>query len=147
TAVLVEDVAIGTLTLNSDGSFDYTPPADWSGVTTFTYQANDGLFNSNTAVVTLSVAAVNDTPAATADSYTVTEDVSLVISAPGVLGNDNDIDGDPLTAVLDTDVASGVLTLNSNGSFTYTPDANFCGTDSFTYHAHDGEADSNTVTV
>ena len=65
----------------------------------------------------------------------------------GVLSNDSDDDGDEITAVLDNDVLSGTLTLNTDGSFTYTPDTNFVGTDSFTYHANDGTDDSNIVTV
>jgi VCBS repeat-containing protein len=71
----------------------------------------------------------------------------LSVPAPGVLGNDNDPDGDDLTAVLDTDVSNGTLNLNADGSFTYTPDSGFSGTDSFTYHANDGTDDSNTVMV
>ena len=53
----------------------------------------------------------------------------------------------PLTAVLDTDVSHGALTLNADGSFSYTPDANYCGPDSFTYHANDGTNDSNIASV
>ena len=52
-----------------------------------------------------------------------------------------------LTAVLDTDATNGSVVLNADGSFTYTPDANYCGTDSFTYHANDGMDDSNVATV
>ena len=147
TAVLGSDVTDGTLTLNDDGSFDYTPPQDWFGVATFTYRANDGLFDSNTAVVTITVTNINDAPVAVADSYTTTEDVTLIVSAPGLLLNDSDADSDGLTAILDTDVVNGVLSLNNDGSFNYTPDANFCGGDSFTYHVNDGQVDSNTVTV
>jgi VCBS repeat-containing protein len=147
TAVLVTNVTTGSLTFNTNGSFNYTPPANWSGVATFTYRANDGLFNSNTATVTITVNAVNDAPTATADSYNTTEDVALTVNAPGVLDNDSDVEGDNLTAALDTDVTNGTLTLSNNGSFTYTPNANFCGTDSFTYHANDGQANSGSVTV
>ena len=82
-----------------------------------------------------------------ADSYQTDLDVTLVVTAPGVLDNDSDAEGDPLTAVLDTDVSDGTLTLNADGSFTYVPDTGFVGTDSFTYHANDGTADSNIVTV
>ena len=64
------------------------------------------------------------------------------MAAPGVLANDTDPDGDPLTAVLVTGPSHGTLTLNANGSFTYTPAANFTGTDSFTYRASDGTLNS-----
>jgi MYXO-CTERM domain-containing protein len=86
-------------------------------------------------------------PVATADSYTTDEDAALSVSAPGVLDNDTDADGDSLTAVLQTDVSNGTLTLNVDGSFDYTPDADFNGTDSFTYVANDVTSDSNVVTV
>ena len=86
-------------------------------------------------------------PLATDDSYSVDEDSRLNIIASGVLANDSDVDGDLLSAVLDTTTSSGTLTLNADGSFTYTPNANFNGTDSFTYYTNDGTADSNTATV
>src|SRR5262249_53226664 len=60
----------------------------------------------------------------------------------GVLANDSDVDGDPLTAILVTGPAHGTLTLSTNGSFTYTPALNYNGPDSFTYKANDGQADS-----
>ena len=72
---------------------------------------------------------------------------TLNIAVPGVFANDTDADSDPLTAIKVTDPAHGTLTLNSNGSFSYTPTAGWSGADSFTYKANDGAADSNTVTV
>ncbi len=93
----------------------------------------------------------NQAPVAVADSYSVDEDEVLAVAAPGVLSNDTDPDSDPefdpLTSVRDTDVADGELTLNSDGGFSYVPEADFFGTDTFTYHANDGELNSNTVTV
>ena len=77
-------------------------------------------------------------------AFTTAEDTTLHVAAPGVLANDTDADGDPLTAALVGDPAHGTLTLNVDGSFTYTPDANYNGTDSFTYKANDGTADSST---
>ncbi|TLM68804.1 MAG: tandem-95 repeat protein, partial [Actinobacteria bacterium] len=146
-AVLVADVANGTLVLLADGSFLYTPDADWNGTDSFTYYCNDGFDDSNVATVWIAVTPVNDAPVAGADSYSTAEDTTLTVAAPGVLGNDTDVDGDPLDAVLDTDVSNGTLTLNADGSFTYVPDADWNGSDSFTYHANDGTADSNIVTV
>ncbi len=147
TAVKVSDPAHGALTLNSNGSFTYSPNANYNGTDSFTYRANDGQANSNTATVTITITAVNDTPVAVNDSYTTNEDTALNRAAPGVLSNDTDADGDNLTAVKVSDPAHGTLTLNSNGSFTYTPAANYNGTDSFTYRANDGQANSNTATV
>lgn len=89
----------------------------------------------------------NTPPVAEDNFYDATEDTLLSVAAPGVLDNDSDADGDPLTAVEDSTTGNGTLNLNSNGSFTYDPDLNFCGEDSFTYHANDGQADSNIATV
>ena len=66
---------------------------------------------------------------------------------PGVLNNDSDPDGDPLTAVLVLGVSHGIMVFNSNGSFNYNPDTDWVGVDSFTYVANDGLADSNVATV
>ena len=81
TAVLVDDVSHGTLTLNADGSFDYTPAADWFGEDTFTYKADDGTALSNLATVTITVNSVNDAPVAVNDAYVVNED-GLLSSMP-----------------------------------------------------------------
>ena len=91
---------------------------------------------------------VNDAPVAADDGYTTLEDTPLVVvAADGILANDTDPDLDPLQALLITDVTDGALVLNADGSFTYTPDPNFAGTDSFTYQAGDGSIDSNIATV
>jgi large repetitive protein len=147
TAVLVSGPAHGTLTLNPDGSFTYTPAHNFSGTDQFAYRAIDaeGVFAS--AQVTITVTAVNNAPVATDDAYITTEDVSLAVKAPGVLGNDTDTDGDTLTAALVSGPAHGTLTLNANGSFTYTPTSNFSGTDQVTYQASDGALTSNIATV
>ncbi len=89
----------------------------------------------------------NRPPVANPDSYVTNEDMPLHISAPGVLGNDSDPDGNPLTAVLVSGPSHGALNLNPDGSFTYTPTLNFNGTDTFTYRASDGQAFSNEATV
>ena len=147
TAARVTGPAHGTLTLNANGSFTYTPGANFNGTDTFTYQASDGTAQSNTATVTITITPVNDAPVAGDDAYGTDEDTPRTVVAPGVLANDSDLDGNPLTAVLATGPAHGTLTLNGNGSFTYTPAANFNGTDTFTYRASDGTAQSNTATV
>jgi alpha-tubulin suppressor-like RCC1 family protein len=89
----------------------------------------------------------NDTPVAVADAYSTSEDTPLVIAAPGVLANDTDADGDALTAWKTSDPAHGALALASDGSYTYTPAANWFGTDSFTYRASDGVAHSSNAVV
>jgi dipeptidyl aminopeptidase/acylaminoacyl peptidase len=86
-------------------------------------------------------------PTAVSDSYDTDEDTTLTVAAPGVLQNDTDADGDTLTAALVSGPSNGTLMLNADGSFTYTPTANYNGTDRFTYKANDGQADSNVATV
>jgi VCBS repeat-containing protein len=83
----------------------------------------------------------------TDDAYTTAEDTALTVAAPGVLGNDSDADGDTLSAELGSGPSHGVVSLNADGSFTYTPAANFNGSDSFTYRASDGTLASNLATV
>ena len=89
----------------------------------------------------------NQAPAAVADAYDTDEDVPLSVAAPGVLANDTDADGNPLTAVLVSGASHGALALNPNGSFSYTPAADYNGPDGFTYKPNDSTADGNTVSV
>jgi VCBS repeat-containing protein len=137
----------GTLTLDADGSFVYTPAADFNGSDSFTYRASDGTLTSSLATVALTVTAVNDAPTAAANAYSTAEDTALTVGAPGVLGNDSDADGDTLSAELGSGPSHGTLALNADGSFVYTPAANFNGSDSFTYRASDGTLASNLATV
>ncbi|MCE9525421.1 MAG: tandem-95 repeat protein [Planctomycetales bacterium] len=147
TSVLVSGPANGTLTLNADGSFDYAPGADFNGDDSFVYQASDGSLTSADTTVTIHVTAVNDTPVAVADSFTTDLNTPLTVSAPGVLVNDSDIDGDPLTAILVNGPANGTVSLAADGSLTYTPATGFSGSDSFTYKASDGSLESGETTV
>ena len=147
-AEVVTGPSHGTLELNADGSFVYTPTGDYNGSDSFTYRVNDGTTTSDPIMVTLTVAAVNDPPVAVADSYTVSEDATLTVNvADGVLANDTDVEGDAKTAEVVTNPAHGTLTLNANGSFTYTPTANYFGADSFTYRAKDANGQSQPITV
>ena len=146
-AVKVSNPAHGTLVLNANGSFTYTPAPDFHGTDTFTYKANDGAADSNTVTVTLTVTPVNDAPVAANDAYSTPRAVPLVVPGPGVLGNDTDVDGNPLTAAVVDAPDHGDLTLNSDGSFTYTPNVGYTGPDTFTYKAGDGTAQSGAATV
>jgi VCBS repeat-containing protein len=144
--VLENGPSSGNLNLNADGSFDYSPEANFTGVVTFTYHASDGLLLSNTATVTIKVSGVNDAPIAFNDVYITPEDALLSVNTPGVLKNDNDPDDDPLSAVLDSGPSKGSLILNPDGSFYYLPEST-SGIITFTYHATDGSKNSNTATV
>ncbi|MFO1513416.1 MAG: Ig-like domain-containing protein [Verrucomicrobiota bacterium] len=147
TAIFASNPTHGTLTFNADGSFTYVPTTNFAGADSFTYRANDGTANSSLATVTLTVIPVNDPPLARDDAYTVGEDAALVITAPGILANDSDPDGDLLTAILSAGPTHGTLALSTNGGFTYTPKTNFSGVDSFTYRAQDGLTNSEIATV
>jgi VCBS repeat-containing protein len=153
TAAVVTGPTHGSVTLNANGSFHYSPNALFSGTDTFTYQANDGGAGgtglSNIATVTITVSVVNLPPVAVNDSYSTNQDTQLTVNAAnGVLKNDTDANGDTLTAVLNANVAHGTLALNAaDGSFIYMPNAGYTGPDTFTYHASDGTASSNVATV
>ena len=143
-------------TLFADGSFTYTPEdnypvtANFSGTftDTFTYKVNDGTVDSaTTATVTITVIPVDDVPVANNDTYNVNEDDVFNLPATGILSNDNEFDGQPLTLTKLTDPLNGVLTLVADGSLTYDPNDNFFGTDSFTYKVSDGTTDSGVATV
>ncbi|MEE8451772.1 MAG: Ig-like domain-containing protein [Thermoguttaceae bacterium] len=146
-AARVSGPAHGTLALELDGSFVYTPADDFSGTDSFSYRADDGLADSGLAVVTITVHPVNDAPVAVEDHYTTYTNLPLSVPQPGVLQNDVDVDGDPLTATLVDPPSHGTVNLGigepiSDGSFLYTPAPGFFGVDSFTYTASDGQSDS-----
>jgi len=139
-----------TGTVDGNASMDVTVSFNATGLTVGTYtttmQVVDELGNTTDVPVTLNVVA-NAMPVAVDDSYTMDEDTTLTIAAPGVLANDTDADGDPLTAELVTAPTVGTLTLNANGSFTYTPPADYFGTVTFTYRVNDGTFYSAPATV
>ena len=132
----------GSVTKNADGTFNYTPKNDFFGTDSFTYKAKDASLDSNSAKVTISIRAINDAPAAKDNTYTTDEDTPLTVAAPGLLGNDTDVENDTLR-VADANAttadgispisgpANGTVTLNADGSYTYTPNNNFFGSDSY----------------
>ncbi|MEC9093259.1 MAG: S8 family serine peptidase [Planctomycetota bacterium] len=89
----------------------------------------------------------NEKPVALDDEYLLDEDTVLDIGGPGVLANDYDPEGQPLTASLVSGPTSGTINFNTDGSFTYVPDENYYGTDVFQYRASDGLKDSDVATV
>lgn len=139
-----------SFTLNADGSFSYTPNTGFTGSDSFTYKTNDGTSDSNDAIVTIAVQAANNAPVAINDFYNTEKDTALNVPVRGVLANDNDFDTPVIS--LTASVVSGPtralsFTLNPDGSFDYTPQTNFTGTDSFTYKLNDGTTDSNVAMV
>ncbi|MES2240985.1 MAG: Ig-like domain-containing protein, partial [Bacteroidota bacterium] len=150
TAVVVANPTNGSLTLNADGTFSYTHNGSETTTDSFTYKANDGTSDSNIVTVSISITSVNDTPVAVADVITVPEGGAantLTGGAASVLVNDTDAENNTLTAIVVANPTNGTLTLNSNGTFSYTHNGSETTTDSFTYKANDGISDSNTVTV
>ncbi|WP_424357713.1 tandem-95 repeat protein [Methanocella sp. MCL-LM] len=145
-AIVVTSPTHGTLALNPDGTFTYNPGLNYHGTDSFTYKATDGSSDSGTAIVTLTISPANDAPAAADDAYRVDRN-AVLWAAPGVLGNDVDVDGDTVTAALLSGTLHGTLDFYPNGTFRYTPDEGYLGTDSFTYKANDGALDSAAATV
>ncbi|WP_317148235.1 Ig-like domain-containing protein [Mycobacterium sp. 29Ha] len=153
----------GITVLNSDGTITYTPDADFSGTDSFTYRISDaaspwhihglaGFFggggHTETVTVNVAVTGVNDPPLAEPDTYTTVEDVAVIVDA---LTNDSDPEGDPLDRKLTSAPRNGSLAeINQGpnaGAWTYTPNRDFHGTDTFTYQAFDGSEFSDPVTV
>jgi hypothetical protein len=142
--------SLGDPGVNPDGSFTYTPPPDFNGTETFTYDVSTLVAgvcppppaSEGKGTVTITVEPVNDPPTAVADTFTVLANRTLTIGAPGVLGNDSDVDGDPLTAVKASSPAHGSVTLAADGGFSYTPNDGYVGKDAFSYRANDGTANS-----
>ncbi|MBT7308194.1 MAG: tandem-95 repeat protein, partial [Gammaproteobacteria bacterium] len=137
----------GDLTLidESGGLFSYTPHTNATGADSFTFQVNDGLILSNLATITLTLNSTNDAPLATDGILTLDEDSG---ATEGVLSA-NDIEGDALTFTIVTQPEKGVVTLlnEESGAYSYTPNTNTTGTDSFTFQAHDGSDSSNIASV
>ena len=146
-AVLEGAASNGTVNLEEDGGFTYTPNPGFSGLDSFSYVTNDGKTSSTPSTVTIDVGSVNDAPIANADQFSTDEDVTLVAANVSVLSNDTDADGDALTATIQQEPANGDLTLNTDGTFTYVPNPNFSGTDSFVYIASDGLRNSQPATA
>ena len=143
----------GTVTVAPNGAHViYTPEPNFSGTASFVCKVTEGFgpgVDQPGALVTVNVSAVNDLPLAGNDNYTLDRraNTALSVGAPGLLGNDHDADNPTLTAVQVSGPANGSLALNADGSFTYTPNPNFVGSDSFTYRAFDGTASSEMATV
>ncbi len=131
--------------INNGDDVRYTPNTDFNGPDNFTYTASDGNGGTNTAEVTVTVGAVNDTPVANDDTASTAEDISVVVD---VLANDVDVDGDDLKVSAVTGSSDGSVTIINNGDDArYTPDTGFNGTDTFTYTASDGNGGTDTARV
>ncbi len=143
------DAGHGSVVVSVAGDLLYVPFNDgFYGKDSFTYTIIDDVNHTATATVTIDVKPANYPPVAQNDSYTVFADHTLSVAvADGLLANDSDQDGSTLTAVIVGLPTHGALVTSPNGLFSYTPEAGFIGTDSFTYQASDGQLLSNLATV
>jgi len=133
----------GTVILLPSGELSYQAPANYNGVVTIEYTISDGHGGTDTAQVTLTVTAVNDSPVAVDDTASVTEDGSVTVT---VLTNDSDVDGDVLTVTM-ASTDNGSVVVNNGTTVTYTPVANVNGEATFTYTISDGFSGTDTATV
>uniref|UniRef100_UPI001C44CF50 tandem-95 repeat protein n=1 Tax=Pseudomonas sp. RW407 TaxID=2202894 RepID=UPI001C44CF50 len=138
----VQGAVNGTVKLEN-GNVVFTPAKDVNGTGSFTYTVSDGHGGTATASVTVGINAVNDAPVAKADSASTQEDKPVTLN---VLANDSDVDGDTLS-VTSASATNGSVTLNSDGTLTYTPKANFSGSDTISYTISDGHGGTASSTV
>ena len=161
-AVTITTAGGGTVVMNPDGTYEYTPATDFTGEDTFDYTVTDTFGKTDTATVSIEVRDLDDPsgntpPIATDDTFSSFVDVPLSSS---VISNDTDPNGDVITiadvagiaattAQAIATTAGGTVTLNTDGTFTYTPPAGFIGEDTFDYSIVDpsGVTDDATVTL
>jgi hypothetical protein len=144
TGVTVTSVAYNSptsivLTVNSVGAV--------AGARTLTVTNPDGQISQLAGALTITAAPANQPPVAVDDAGSTPFNAVLNVPAPGVLANDSDPEGQPLTAQLVSSVSHGALTLSASGAVLYVPVAGFSGPDTFTYRAFDGTNQSNVATV
>jgi autotransporter-associated beta strand protein/VCBS repeat-containing protein len=142
TYMRVGQASHGTVVVNADGTFTYTPTANFHGADGFTFRVSDGTLNSSVATVTVTVNAVNDAPVAQPGTGSNFEDTAIT----GTLAV-TDVDNTTLTYTVVTTAAHGTVVIHANGTYTYTPHADFNGTDSFSFKAGDGHLESSVETI
>ena len=141
TFILVDAPQHGTINLQPNGHYTYTPDENYHGIEIFTYKVNDGTADSNIATVTITISPVNDTPTAQNANFVTGNTTPLNVALQA-----DDVDNDGLTYVIVTQPQNGTLS-GTGPDFIYTANPDFTGTDSFTYKVNDGQADSNIATV
>ena len=143
----IQNATNGTAALDGNGDVLFTPDTNFNGVATFEYTINDGNGSTASATVSVSVAAENDNPIALSDLANTTEDTSAIFQAAGLLANDTDIDGDPLSIQSVQNAVNGTVSLDSNGDVLFSPGAGFSGSASFDYSVTDGNGGAASATV
>lgn len=139
TAVLISQASQGVVTLNNDGSFSYASSSQSAGQDSFSYQVIDGTGNKSASAIVAIDLMEKPVPLVVlnADHYNIYKNEDLM-NARSVIDNDQFDNGLTLSAILSKNVSHGQLTLNSNGSFSYQPDTDYVGDDSFSYYLTDG---------
>ena len=122
--------------INADGTLNYTPPQDFTGIDSVTYTARNSDGIESTATLSIEVSPENDPPVAVVDAVTMLEDTLL--ENINVLGNDSDVDGGPLTVIGALSAEGAEVSVNADGTVNYQPNANFNGVDTITYTVSDG---------
>ncbi|MCK5384923.1 MAG: tandem-95 repeat protein, partial [Alphaproteobacteria bacterium] len=136
----------GSVVLNEDGSFTYTPAENFYGTDSFTYEVTDGTY-TDTAIVTLNVVPASSSEAPIAEDDTFEGNRDIVING-NVLDNDSDPDGDAIAVVSGTYATDhGSITISVDGTFSYTPDTGYIGGDSFIYTLEDATGETDTATI
>jgi hypothetical protein len=135
---------LGSVTLNVDNTVMYNPHPNIFGEDSFTYKIIDGYGGEAQGTVTVTIASVNDVPVATADTLEIDEDEPGVVA---VLNNDSDVENDPLQVTEVVGALNGTPTIQADNTVAYTPNADYNGTDSFTYTVIDGNGGSTTANV
>lgn len=135
--VVVAAPSHGVVVVNADGTFSYTPALNYYGSDSFTYKISNGQVDSNVSTVSITVTPVNDIPVAASLSVSTLEDTALTLD---LLAQASEVEGSTLTVSIVTGPAHGALALNADGSYTYTPNADYHGADSFTYRVNDGDS-------
>jgi Ca2+-binding RTX toxin-like protein len=141
----VSNAVNGSVSLGG-GVVSFTPETNFSGTASFEYTISDGQGGSDTALVNITVAPVNDNPQAIDDSAVTNEDTPLPVAPAQLLANDADIDGDSLSVTAVSNAVNGSVELSA-GAITFSPDANFNGNASFQYTVSDGSGGTDTATV
>ncbi len=133
----------GSVTINADGTITFTPAENFNGETTISYTVEDGNGGTDTATVTVTVTPVNDDPVANDDTSSTDYNTAVVVD---VLANDTDVDGDTLTVTGATS-PDGDVTINADGTITFTPTTGFSGDATIEYTVDDGNGGTDTATV
>ena len=134
----------GTVSINTDGTLNYSPNANFNGSDTISYTVSDGNGGTDTGIVTVTINPVNDPPVADDETASTNEDTPLSII--DVLTGDTDVDGDTLTVTL-ASASNGTVSINTDNTLNYTPNANFNGVDTISYTVSDGNGGTDTGTV